>query len=97
MLTDEKHFQGRLEHLAAIREKLPDGPPLLRKDFLFDEYQLYEARAHGADAVLLIVAILEQPLLEDLLDLATRPRHGRAGRGARRAEMDARARRRRDR
>ncbi len=70
VLTDEKHFQGRLEHLAAIREKLPDGPPLLRKDFLFDEYQLYEARAFGADAVLLIVAILEQPLLEDLLDLA---------------------------
>jgi indole-3-glycerol phosphate synthase len=71
VLTDEKHFQGRLEHLEAIREKLPDGPPLLRKDFLFDEYQLYEARAAGADAVLLIVAILEQPLLEDLLDLAT--------------------------
>jgi indole-3-glycerol phosphate synthase len=71
VLTDEKHFQGRLEHLASIREKLPDGPPLLRKDFLFDDYQLYEARAFGADAVLLIVAILEQPLLEDLLDLAS--------------------------
>jgi indole-3-glycerol phosphate synthase len=71
VLTDEKHFQGRLEHLTAIREKLPDGPPLLRKDVLFDEYQLYEARAAGADAVLLIVAVLEQPALEDLLDLAT--------------------------
>lgn len=70
VLTNEKHFQGRLDHLAAIREKLPDGPPLLRKDFLFDDYQLYEARAFGADAVLLIVAMLEQPLLEDLLDLA---------------------------
>ncbi len=71
VLTNEKHFQGRLAYLTSIREKLPDGPPLLRKDFLFDEYQLYEARAAGADAVLLIVAMLEQPALEDLLDLAT--------------------------
>jgi indole-3-glycerol phosphate synthase len=70
VLTDAPHFQGHLDHLASIRNKMPDGPPLLRKDFLFDEYQLYEARAAGADAVLLIVAILEQPLLEDLLDLA---------------------------
>jgi indole-3-glycerol phosphate synthase len=69
VLTDEKHFQGRLDFLPAIREKLPDGPPLLRKDFLFDDYQLFEARAHGADAALLIVAILEQPLLGALLDL----------------------------
>lgn len=70
ILTDEKHFQGHLDFLPAIREKMPDGPPLLRKDFLFDEYQLYEARAAGADAALLIVAILDQPLLEDLLDCA---------------------------
>jgi indole-3-glycerol phosphate synthase len=70
VLTDAPHFQGSLGHLSAIRRKLPDGPPLLRKDFIFDEYQLYEARAAGADAVLLIVAILEQPLLEDLLDMA---------------------------
>jgi indole-3-glycerol phosphate synthase len=67
VLTDEKHFQGTLAHLAAIREALPDGPPLLRKDFLFDEYQLYEARTNGADAVLLIVAILEQALMIDLI------------------------------
>jgi indole-3-glycerol phosphate synthase len=67
VLTDEKHFQGSLEHLSAIREALPDGPPLLRKDFLFDEYQLYEARCAGADAVLLITAILEPPLLSELI------------------------------
>lgn len=66
VLTDAKHFQGSLEHLQAIRDALPDGPPLLRKDFIFDEYQLPEARVHGADAVLLIVAMLEQPLLESL-------------------------------
>ncbi|MEO6197404.1 MAG: indole-3-glycerol phosphate synthase TrpC [Dehalococcoidia bacterium] len=67
VLTETKHFQGQLDHLTAIRERLPSGPPLLRKDFLFDEYQLYEGRAAGADAILLIVAILEQPLLEALL------------------------------
>lgn len=68
VLTDEKHFQGSLEHLAAIRQVLPDGPPLLRKDFVFDEYQVLEARAYGADAVLLIVAMLEQSLLEALMN-----------------------------
>jgi indole-3-glycerol phosphate synthase len=67
VLTDEEHFQGTLAHLAAIRETLPEGPPLLRKDFIFDAYQLYEARYYGADAVLLIVAILEQDLLVELL------------------------------
>lgn len=66
VLTDEKHFQGSLDHLNSVRQALPDGPPLLRKDFIFDEYQVIEARAHGADAVLLIVAMLEQPLLESL-------------------------------
>jgi len=70
VLTDAKHFQGSLEHLAAIRQALADGPPLLRKDFLFDEYQLYEARRYGADAVLLITAILEQPLLAELIAVA---------------------------
>jgi indole-3-glycerol phosphate synthase len=70
VLTDEKHFQGSLEHLAAVREALPDGPPLLRKDFVFEEYQLCEARANGADAALLIVAILEDALLRDLLAAA---------------------------
>src|SRR5437879_4228741 len=68
VLTDEKHFQGSLAHLASIREALPDGPPLLRKDFIFDEYQLYEARCNGADAVLLIVAVLETGQLRGLLE-----------------------------
>ena len=70
VLTDAKHFDGSLEHLAAIRKDLPAGPPLLRKDFLFDEYQLYEARRDGADAVLLITAILESALLAQLIALA---------------------------
>ncbi len=70
VLTDGKHFQGSLAHLAAIREELREGPPLLRKDFLFDEYQLYEARCAGADAVLLITTILEDSLLGHLRELA---------------------------
>ncbi len=70
VLTDEKHFQGSLAHLAAVRETLPDGPPLLRKDFLFDPYQVYEARCHGADAVLLIAATLDDALMADLAALA---------------------------
>lgn len=72
VLTDEKHFQGTLGHLRAIREALPGGPSLLRKDFLFDEYQVYEARANGADALLLITAILETEALADLIRLAGR-------------------------
>jgi indole-3-glycerol phosphate synthase/phosphoribosylanthranilate isomerase len=56
VLTDERFFQGHLDHLKAIREEV--ALPILRKDFLFDPYQVYEARAAGADAVLLIVAML---------------------------------------
>ena len=70
VLTDKKHFQGSLDHLRGISEALPDGPPLLRKDFLFDEYQLYEARSAGADAVLLITAILEPALLSGLVAIS---------------------------
>jgi indole-3-glycerol phosphate synthase len=57
VLTDEKYFRGSLEHLRAVRAALP-GVPLLRKDFVCDAYQVYEARAAGADAILLIVAEL---------------------------------------
>ncbi len=70
VLTNEPHFQGALDHLSSIRDALPQGPPLLRKDFLFDHYQLYEARVHGADAVLLIAAILNSALLAQLIGLA---------------------------
>jgi indole-3-glycerol phosphate synthase len=68
VLTEARYFQGRLEYLAAIRAAVE--LPLLRKDFLVDPYQLYEARAYGADAGLLIVAILPAALLHELLCLA---------------------------
>ncbi|MBI3050364.1 MAG: indole-3-glycerol phosphate synthase TrpC [Acidobacteria bacterium] len=58
VLTEPTFFDGTLEHLAAVRRAV--GLPLVRKDFVVDEYQLFEARAAGADAVLLIVAALEQ-------------------------------------
>jgi indole-3-glycerol phosphate synthase len=64
VLTDAKYFQGSLEVLRRIRRAV--DVPLLRKDFTIDEYQLWEARAAGGDAVLLIVSILEPPLLRDL-------------------------------
>lgn len=68
VLTEQKFFQGHLDHLAAIRRAVP--VPLLRKDFLFDEYQIHEARAYGADAVLLIVRVLDDSQLCALLELA---------------------------
>jgi indole-3-glycerol phosphate synthase len=64
VLTDRKYFQGSLDVLRQVRATV--NVPLLRKDFTIDEYQLWEARAAGADAVLLIVAILEPALLRDL-------------------------------
>ena len=68
VLTDEKYFKGHLDLLAAIRARVT--VPLLRKDFTIDEWQLWESRAAGADAVLLIVSILDGPLLGDLLAAA---------------------------
>ena len=68
VLTDEKYFQGRLEYLTAVKAAV--GLPVLRKDFIVDEYQVYEARAAGADAVLLIAEALKQGELMDLLILA---------------------------
>lgn len=58
VLTDEDFFQGHLSYLRRIREEVAHTTPLLRKDFHIDPYQLYEARANGADVVLLIAAIL---------------------------------------
>ncbi len=67
VLCEEDFFGGSLEHLEAVRGV---GLPLLRKDFIFDTYQLYESRVAGADAVLLIVALLEDDLLARLIGLA---------------------------
>ncbi len=67
VLTDEKHFCGKLEYLSAIRATVET--PLLRKDFLIDEYQVWESRAAGADAVLLISDALEPDVLKRMLDL----------------------------
>jgi indole-3-glycerol phosphate synthase len=71
VLTEVNYFQGSLSHLAQIRELTElEGIPLLRKDFIFDLYQVYEARASGADAILLIAAILEDRELEMMIALA---------------------------
>ncbi len=68
VLTEVNHFQGSLDYLAAIREEV--SIPLLRKDFIFDPYQVYESAAFGADALLLIAAILSREQLEILLQLS---------------------------
>jgi indole-3-glycerol phosphate synthase len=68
VLTDEQYFGGRLEYIAAVKAAVP--LPVLRKDFIIDPYQVYEARAAGADAVLLIAEILPDALMIDLQILA---------------------------
>ncbi|MEX2116936.1 MAG: indole-3-glycerol phosphate synthase TrpC [Bacteroidota bacterium] len=68
VLTDRKFFQGDPSFIAEVREV--STLPVLRKDFILDEYQIFESRAIQADAVLLIVRALEQPILERLHTLA---------------------------
>jgi indole-3-glycerol phosphate synthase len=69
VLTEERRFKGSLADLTAVRSKVTI--PILRKDFMVDEYQFFEARAHGADVILLIVAALAKSQLRDFYDLAT--------------------------
>ena len=69
VLTDEKYFQGKLEYIHAVRDKVK--LPVLRKDFIIDPYQVYESRAAGADAILLIAECLETSQMIDLQILAT--------------------------
>ena len=69
VLTEERRFKGSLADLTSVRDRV--SIPILRKDFMVDEYQFFEARAHGADMVLLIVAALAKSQLRDFYDLAT--------------------------
>jgi len=68
VLTDERYFQGHLSFLTRIRQEV--ALPVLRKDFLLDPIQIYEAAVAGADAILLIVAALSQEQLVELLEVA---------------------------
>ena len=68
VLTDEKYFQGKIEYLSEISRVV--SIPVLRKDFIIDKYQLYESAAYGADAVLLITAVLTPEQLESFLKLS---------------------------
>ena len=90
VLTDEPFFQGKLQYLADVRQAVP--LPVLRKDFIIDPWQVYESRAAGADAVLLIAECLELSLLSDLQILATELNMILPHRGARPGEPDARKR-----
>lgn len=67
VLTEQRRFRGSLDDLAAVRAAV--DIPVLRKDFMVDEYQFYEARAYGADLVLLIVAALDDVQLKSFLQL----------------------------
>ncbi|MGA9492616.1 MAG: indole-3-glycerol phosphate synthase TrpC [Mycobacterium sp.] len=66
VLTEERRFHGSLDDLDAVRAAV--SIPVLRKDFVVGPYQIHEARAHGADMLLLIVAALDQPALESMLE-----------------------------
>jgi indole-3-glycerol phosphate synthase len=68
ILTEEDFFQGSLNFLSAVRKVLTK--PILRKDFIFDEYQIYESRANEADAILLIANILDKNQASEYLHLA---------------------------
>lgn len=71
-LTDSRFFQGELAYLTGLKERLREigkQVPVLRKDFIYHEYQVYEARMAGADALLLIVAVLSDTELRSLYDL----------------------------
>ena len=70
VLTESRRFQGRLADLDAVRAEV--SIPLLRKDFVIDPYMIWEARAHGADLVLLIAAILDDEQLREYLELTHR-------------------------
>jgi len=69
ILTEEKYFGGKLSYLDEVRRAV--SLPVLRKDFIVDEYQVYESKAHGADAILLIASLLDRPALSRFARLAS--------------------------
>jgi indole-3-glycerol phosphate synthase len=71
VLTDEAFFQGHLAYLNVVKAAAGGVIPVLRKDFIVDEYQVWQARAYGADALLLIMAALSDGQAAELFDLAT--------------------------
>lgn len=68
VLTDQTYFQGRLEYIEQIKQSV--SLPVLRKDFIIDEYQVYESRAAEADAILLIAEVLDVERIAQLVDLS---------------------------
>ena len=72
VLTDQEYFQGSLDYLAAIKTEV--GLPALNKEFMIEDIQFYEARAYGADCILLIVAALDRVQLQDFYQYGAR--HG---------------------
>lgn len=68
VITEEDFFSGDLNYIEIVKERV--SKPILRKDFIFDEYQIYESRAYGADAILLIGAILDRIQAEEYLHMA---------------------------
>lgn len=69
ILTDEKFFQGRLDYLLRVRNEV--NQPILRKDFIIDDYQIHESGAAGADVILLITSILSRSEISDYIQTAT--------------------------
>jgi len=69
VLTEEDHFNGSIEDLRAVRQM--SSLPIIRKDFIIDEYQIYEAKTAGADAILLIAAILNDEEIKRFYELAS--------------------------
>jgi indole-3-glycerol phosphate synthase len=73
VLTEEKYFRGSLNHLREVKKAMGyKSPPVLRKDFIIDPYQIFESRAYGADCLLLIVAALKPELLQDMMKISQR-------------------------
>jgi indole-3-glycerol phosphate synthase len=77
VLTDRQFFQGSVDYLKQARASCQ--LPVLRKDFMIDAWQIYESRAMGADAILLIAACLDDAQMADLEAIALQPGHGCAG------------------